>query len=80
MVETLVAEFERQFATATEVLVYDWGQSSRFQQGFIIVSWDGQVPLEFTRQLNEDARLQGYSLYNLPMEEPVYIREKGQPS
>ena len=78
LVEPLVAEFERQFATNAAVEIYDWGQSARFQQGFIILSFDSEVPLEFERQLDADPRLEGHSLYNLPVQsfEPLFIAGK----
>jgi hypothetical protein len=70
--ESLVVEFQQQLANTPSAEVYDWGYSSRFRQGFIVVSWKGRVPLEFQRQLDRDDRLEGYS-FSHPVEEPMYI-------
>ncbi len=66
LVETLVAEFEHQLTNNPAAEVYDYGWSSKFQQGFIIVSWDGHVPAEFEAQLDADSRLEGHTVYDLP--------------
>ncbi len=73
LVETLVVELQMQLVDTPDAEVYDWGQSSRFQQGFIVLSWEGAVPLEFERQLDADPRLEGHSIYTLPVEAPVSI-------
>jgi hypothetical protein len=65
LIKPLVAEFERQFVDGT-VSIYDYGYSSRFQQGYIILSWDKRIPLSFKQQLDADSRLDGYTIYVLP--------------
>jgi hypothetical protein len=67
-----VTEFSHQFANNPDVEVYDYGVSSRFGQGYVILSWKGDVPVEFERQLNEDDRLEGHSLYH-QVEMPLYV-------
>ena len=78
LVEPLVTEFEQQLADTPSAEVYDYGISLRFQQGFLVVSFDGCVPADFLAQLDADPRLEGRSLYDLPAEEPVCIARRTQ--
>jgi hypothetical protein len=75
LMETLVQELQQQLANTPTAEIYDWGYSSRFRQGFVVVSWDGGVPAEFEAQLRADPRLEGHSLYDLPAQsyEPLSI-------
>ncbi len=66
LVRTLIAEFEQQLADNPDVEVYDWGWSYRFQQGYVVLSWKGCVPLAFKQQLDADPRLEGHTVYDLP--------------
>jgi len=74
LVETLVAEFERQFADTPDVEVYDYGWSSRFQQGYVVLEWRRCVPVEFLAQLDGDPRLEGHTVSDVPEQsfEPLY--------
>ena len=66
LVEQLVAEFEQQFTDRTDVEVYDYGWSSKFHTGYIVLSWEGQVDSTFEAQLDADDRLEGHTVYDLP--------------
>ncbi len=57
---------EQQLADNPDVEVYDWGWSYRFQQGYVVLSWKGCVPLAFKQQLDADPRLEGHTVYDLP--------------
>ncbi len=73
LVETLVTEFEHQLADTPDADVYDYGWSSRFHQGFVMVSWKGRVPADFLARLDADQRLEGHSVYDLTEHEPLCI-------
>ena len=67
LVEQIVAEFERQFTDHSDVEVYDYGWSSKFRTGYIILNWEGQVDPVFEAQLDTDDRLEGHTVYDLPL-------------
>ncbi len=73
LVEQLVAEFEQQFADRPDVEVYDYGWSSKFRTGYIVLTWQGQVTPSFETQLDADDRLEGHSISYIPAEQPLYI-------
>ena len=76
LVESLVAEFQQQLAETPGAEVYDYGWSSRFSQGYIVVAFKGYAPATFLSQLTSDERLEGHSIYDLPVESPLYIAEQ----
>ncbi len=80
LMEQLVAEFEQQFTDRPDVEVYDYGWSSRFHTGYIVLSWKEGVDPAFEAQLNADDRLQGHSISDLPIEQPLYIAVEGRES
>jgi hypothetical protein len=66
LVEIIIAEFKQQFAEDSNVEIYDWGWSERFQLSYIVLSWQGRVPSQFEQLLNADPRLEGHTVYDLP--------------
>jgi hypothetical protein len=81
LVEQLVSEFEQQFTDRSGVEVYDYGWSSKFRAGYIVLSWEGRVDPVFEAQLDADDRLEGHTVYDLPQKSYTVMKEKeiGQP-
>ena len=66
LVETLVAEFTRQYAGAPGITVYDWGYSARFGHGYIVLECEESHLSRVLQHVQADPRILGYLVYDLP--------------
>lgn len=64
-VEELAHAYLEEFKGKQGIQVVRWGHTSKQQQGFIILEWDGEVPWSFLDRLEQDTAILDFYLHDV---------------